>query len=148
MMKKLSLITTLLVSSPALGFVPFGLKARYPGNQRTLGSPHALLYDPVACSETAFSNVPESNNSSEMSHEVTVANLLPAFVLLTTSLPADAAAGAVPAALWAYGHYFSIIAIFGCLSAEKTLVKPGMSEEEEKAVVKLDLLYGVLAALL
>ena len=142
-MKKLSLLTTFLVSSPASGFVSFGLKARHP-------SKHALLNDPFACSEVPASDGPKSNDSSEMHHGITVANLLPAVLLFTTSLPAEAAVGGapVPSALWAYGHYFSIIAIFGCLSAEKTLVKPGMSEEEENMVVKLDVLYGVMAALL
>jgi Predicted membrane protein (DUF2214) len=74
--------------------------------------------------------------------------LIPAIVVLTTSLPAEAAAGAVPSALWAYAHFLSIIVIFGCLSAERTIVKAGMTEEEEKTIVKLDLLYGVMAVLL
>jgi hypothetical protein len=74
--------------------------------------------------------------------------LIPAIVVLATSLPAEAAAGAVPSALWAYAHYLSIIVIFGCLSAERTIVKAGMTEEEEKTIVKLDLLYGVMAVLL
>ena len=74
--------------------------------------------------------------------------IIPAIMVLTTALPAEAAAGPVPSALWAYAHYLSIIIIFGCLAAEKTIVKAGMTAEEENTIVKLDLLYGVLAVLL
>jgi uncharacterized membrane protein len=73
-------------------------------------------------------------------------------MLSVTPLPAEAAAaaagGVVPSALWAYGHYFSIVAIFGCLAAERTLVRQDMSVQDEETVVKLDLVYGVMAALL
>jgi hypothetical protein len=85
---------------------------------------------------------------------ITSKTVLPAFALtcfvLLSSLPAEAAAagGQVASALWAYGHFVSVIAIFGCLSAEKTLVTVDMTEDDEALVVKLDLIYGVLAALL
>lgn len=66
---------------------------------------------------------------------------------LMTALPAEAA-GVVPSALWAYGHYLSIIVITGCLVAERNIVKPGMSVEDEDFIVKIDVVYGVMAALL
>lgn len=72
-------------------------------------------------------------------------------VLLVASTPAEAASAApavIPSALWAYAHYASIISIFGILSAEKTLIKPDMTQDEESTVVKLDLIYGLLAVLL
>jgi len=71
-------------------------------------------------------------------------------VLASGASPAEAAtAGAVvPTALWAYAHYLSIIVITGCLAAERTIVKANMTEEEENTIVKLDLVYGLMAALL
>jgi Predicted membrane protein (DUF2214) len=66
----------------------------------------------------------------------------------TTTTLNIAAAAALPSALWAYGHYVSIIAIFGCLAVERTLVKVDMSVQDENTVVKLDVVYGVMAALL
>lgn len=72
--------------------------------------------------------------------------ILPA-AILSTALPVEAA-GVVPSALWAYGHYLSILAITGCLVAEKTLVKPDMSIDDEDTIVKIDVVYGLMAALL
>jgi len=72
--------------------------------------------------------------------------LLPATILLT-ALPAEAA-GVLPSALWAYGHYFSILVITGCLVAERNIVKADMSVEDEDTIVKIDLVYGLMAALL
>lgn len=75
-------------------------------------------------------------------------------IMAVMPLPAYAAATSattvmpISSALWAYGHYVSIIAIFGCLSVEKTLVKADMTVEDENTVVKLDVIYGVMAALL
>jgi uncharacterized membrane protein len=66
---------------------------------------------------------------------------------LISASPANAV-GTVPLALWAYAHFVSIIVIFGCLVAEKTLVKAAMTVEEEELVVRLDLVYGLMVALL
>ena len=68
-----------------------------------------------------------------------------------TPLPAEAitsSTGVVPSALYAYGHFFSIMVITGCLAAERLLVKEGMTVEDENLIVKLDLVYGLMAALL
>ena len=54
----------------------------------------------------------------------------------------------VPSALWANAHYFSILAITGCLTAERLIVQPSMTVKDEDLIVKLDLLYGLMAALL
>ena len=113
----------------------------------------------VAASAPIFSSASSANAnlrqrtewSNKASNDVTSISktFIPAATILTTALPANAAAAAtIPSALWAYGHYVSIIAIFGCLAAERTIVKAGMTEEEENTVVKLDLIYGLMAALL
>jgi Predicted membrane protein (DUF2214) len=75
---------------------------------------------------------------------------LPVVAASTTAIAAATAStpSSIPSALWAYGHYASIIAIFGCLSVERTLVKAEMSVQDENMVVKLDVVYGVMAALL
>lgn len=141
------MLSFFMLSSPALGFVPRGLEVAYRTRPSTSAHLPALLDDRVIISKTSFSQEPDLNNLSKRNNQVSFAAILPALAVLTTCLPAEAAAP-VPSALWAYAHYLSIIAIFGCLSAEKTLVKVGMTEEEEATVVKLDLVYGVMAALL
>jgi hypothetical protein len=71
---------------------------------------------------------------------------IPVLWLISAS-PANAV-GSFPSALWASAHFVSIIVIFGCLVAEKTLVKAPMTIEEEEMVVRLDLVYGLMVALL
>jgi hypothetical protein len=67
---------------------------------------------------------------------------------VTTAVAAATTMPMIPSALWAYGHYVSIIAIFGCLCVEKTLVQTEMTVQDENTVVKLDVIYGIMAALL
>jgi hypothetical protein len=75
--------------------------------------------------------------------------LLLFLLALGTAAPAEAAAGVVGPALSAYGHYLSMIGVAGSLAAERLLVKPGMSVDEEKALRSADLAYAVsLVALL
>jgi uncharacterized membrane protein len=74
----------------------------------------------------------------------------PIAVTLFAALPAQAAtvSAAVPNALVAYGHYFFLLAMFGLLVYERVSTKPGMTPEEEKALVIADALYGLSGALL
>jgi hypothetical protein len=78
--------------------------------------------------------------------------LLFLLALGAAGLPAEAAAaggGVVGSALWAYGHYLGMISVVGALVAERLLIKPGMSAEEERAVRAADTAYAVsLIALL
>lgn len=75
-------------------------------------------------------------------------------LVATTSFPALAAttdvvsSSVLPSALWAYGHYFSILVIMGCLTAERLIVREDMTVDDEDMIVKLDLVYGLMAALL
>lgn len=91
---------------------------------------------------------------------VTTAAILP--VLASAAVAASAAvpspvlastggattAAVIPSALWAYGHFLSILVIVGCLTAERIIVKADMTPSEEDTIVKLDLVYGLMAALL
>ena len=91
---------------------------------------------------------PENNRSRVGSIVLPLLSLLPILVLVFP-LPTEALAAAVlPTALWAYAHYFSILVITACLAAERTLVKPQMTVEDEDTIVKLDLIYGAMAFLL
>jgi hypothetical protein len=74
--------------------------------------------------------------------------IIPVLAILLTALPAEAAAGVLPTALWAYAHYLSILVITGCLAAERSLVKADMSVDDEDTIVKIDLVYCLMAALL
>jgi putative membrane protein len=55
---------------------------------------------------------------------------------------------AIPSALAAYGHYLSIIGLVGCTMYERLTIKPGMSEEEEKALAVADIGLGIFGALI
>ena len=71
-------------------------------------------------------------------------------VLAANPDPALAAVLTSPVAsgLWAYAHYLSILVIVGCLTAERVIVKADMATVEEDQIVKIDLVYGLMAALL
>lgn len=71
-------------------------------------------------------------------------------VLAANPDPALAAVSTSPVAsgLWAYAHYLSILVIVGCLTAERVIVKADMATVEEDQIVKIDLVYGLMAALL
>ena len=78
-----------------------------------------------------------------------ISSSLLAAPLLACADPANAATAApdaVPSALAAYGHYFSLFAIVACVTAERLVVKPNMTVEEEKAFGAYDIglgLFGV-----
>lgn len=55
---------------------------------------------------------------------------------------------AIKAAVTSYAHIFSILAISGCLVAERLLVHTDMTADEETMVNQIDFVYGLLAALL
>jgi len=76
------------------------------------------------------------------------AALLPVPAMALAGGAGGAGAAALKSALFAYLHYVSILAIFGILVAEKMLIQPGMSVEDERTLTKIDLAYGVLAAVL
>jgi hypothetical protein len=113
----------------------------------------SLLFSKKCCNHSLVTGLPKVADRTKVAWGGVIPSSMeawiPAILLLTTGLPAEAATGAVvPSALWAYAHYFSIIVIFGCLTAERTIVKAGMTEEEENTIVKLDLIYGLMAFLL
>jgi uncharacterized membrane protein len=135
MMMNRAVFVILLIPHLVFGFGPPSPKALVsPEKERT----HIVITD---YHDANLLKIPTTGGTS-------METLIPAMILLTASLPSEAAAGPVPSALWAYAHYFSILVIFGCLSAERTLVKADMTQEEENIVIKLDLVYGLMAALL
>ena len=140
-MKKLwlALIAILVLPNLALGFAAPSPKALVPSSSEKQW---------FTCCSTAPNDCHKLETNVATDGVTGVFSLIPSILVLATALPAEAAAGAVPSALWAYAHYLSIIVIFGCLSAERTIIKAGMTEEEEETIVKLDLLYGVMAVLL
>jgi putative membrane protein len=83
---------------------------------------------------------------------MTLAGATPAVAVLFSTLPAEAAAqGAmfpVISALVAYVHYASLLVTSGCLVAERLLIKPDMSEEDQDTLTTADTVYGLAAVLL
>lgn len=98
--------------------------------------------------DTVFKNGQLSSHHNVIG--AVVAGLVMAVGWSAGALPAHAAAGGavLPSALWAYAHYVSIICIFGIICAERLLIATDMTAEDEDLLVKLDLGYGLLAALL
>lgn len=71
--------------------------------------------------------------------------------LLAFADPANAASAApdaIPSALFAYGHYLSLFAIVACVTAERLVVKPNMTVEEEKAFGAYDIGLGLFGTTL
>jgi putative membrane protein len=60
------------------------------------------------------------------------------------------AGGSLSSALFAYGHYFSIIAIVGIVMTERWTLEngPNMTEEEENRLAIADTLYGAVGLLI
>lgn len=103
----------------------------------------ASLLQPTNNGHTQLGATTGTHNNPGMS----LAPLIPSALVLFTALPAEAA-GAVPTALVAYAHYLTILLALGAVVAQRALVKPGMTNEEEDAIQVLDLVYGISATLL
>jgi len=73
--------------------------------------------------------------------------------LITTLLPEIVNAAdipnvnAIPSALAAYGHYLGLVLVAACLTTERILIKPGMSQDDEIKVIIADTIYGVAGVL-
>jgi|UniRef100_A0A7S2UMI6 putative membrane protein len=88
-------------------------------------------------------------NDKKSNNDVWNAAALVGAAALFSASPANAASSdAVPSALVAYGHYFSLLAIMGCITAERCTVKPNMSIDEEKLLGYADIGYGLFGTLL
>ncbi|CAB9499575.1 Predicted membrane protein (DUF2214) [Seminavis robusta] len=67
--------------------------------------------------------------------------------------PADASAAvagapnAVPSALAAFGHYFSILGMVACVTTERLTIQPGMSQKDEEFMNVVDVAFGALGVL-
>jgi len=157
----LSAILLLLQTSPVLGFVvapkqasslmlPAGGAAASYHSYHQKKVPVSVILSTATANEDdddgGEGDIVDSGRSSRIPASTTTAILM-ALASATTALPAEAA-GVLPTALWAYAHYLSILAITGCLAAERTIVQADMTVEEEETIVKIDLVYGLMAALL
>lgn len=113
--------------------------------------------------KNVYVNVAPSQEFKELSHVSKQDNshfLMPLALLSPLMLmaqPADAittsvslasdSSNALPSAFAAYGHYLGLVLISATLAAERLLIKPNMSEEDEKLLVYADSLYGISGVL-
>lgn len=87
------------------------------------------------------------------SREGNMVNALASFALvpLILAAPVDAAeianTAALPSALAAYGHYLGLVLVTMSLAAERLLVKPDMSADDELKLVIADSVYGIAGVL-
>jgi len=60
--------------------------------------------------------------------------------LLLASAPVEAAdiSNSIQSAFAAYGHYLGLVLVTACLTAERLLIKPNMSSDDEKLLVIAD----------
>ena len=83
--------------------------------------------------------------SGPSNHAAHFAAFTGAFAAGTTPLPAHASGfEVIPSALAAYAHYGCILGFMACVVAERTLVKPGMSRDDEELLAKVDIVYGIV----
>lgn len=91
-----------------------------------------------------------SLSSSSFPNSLVPSILLPSIVSCIPSI-ANAAVSdslsALPSALAAYGHYLGLVIVVACLTAERLLIKPGMSADDETKLVIADSLYGISGVL-
>lgn len=148
-MKNLVVLTLItLLPSLTMSFAGVEAKASRLNSQRTLSTARVRV-TPLYLTNKDANDFYKNTPNSSMIPDIDEKHLLVPAAVLLTCLPAEAAAvPVVPSALWAYGHYLSILVITSCLVAERNLVKPDMSVEDENIIVKIDVVYGVMAALL
>ncbi|GKY90773.1 hypothetical protein MPSEU_000050100 [Mayamaea pseudoterrestris] len=156
MMQNLSLYAiAALALSTANGFTPSAERKSYDGLTKSKVS-HVrvkLQIDEAKIDATRLSapsaeiksNLQDLTSAKDSTHPVSI--FLPALIaavpILTTAMPADAATGggAVPSALFAYGHYFGLLAAMGLLVYERVTIQPGMTREQERNAAIADALY-------
>ena len=133
------------------------------GRQRLFASNHDKdddgIFDPFL-SGSDFGSIDNIDNEDLKSltgliqNKVSVgAPILALAALQQLPLEANAADGSngggqLLSALAAYGHYFSLFVIVGCLVTERLTVRPNMSDEEENRLAIADTTYGVAGLLL
>lgn len=77
---------------------------------------------------------------------------IPTLALIITSIPSPTYAmeltSNLNSAFTAYGHYLGLILVCISLVIERLLIKPNMSIEDEKTVIKADIVYGLAGLLI
>lgn len=105
----------------------------------------------------AILDVNATPSSEIVEHKKRARNSDGAFLMLSFGLtffaiePVHAAEynlNAIPSAIAAYGHYLGIILMAVSLTAERLLVKAGMSRDEEDKVVIAEIVYGLAAIMM
>jgi uncharacterized membrane protein len=99
--------------------------------------------DPEQASQTSL----ESHFSSSLSPAV-LASLLTLTPTLAEASSFGDSATAIPSALAAYGHYLGLVIVAACLTAERLLIKPNISADDETKLVIADSLYGISGVLI
>ena len=76
---------------------------------------------------------------------VATAQPLPAAAL--DAAAASTSVNPIASAFVAYGHYLGLVLVAASLAAERVLIKPAMSTEEEKLLGTVDIVYGLAGVL-
>jgi len=113
----------------------------------------AELFDPFPLSSQEKPLFIRSDADNQ--HKIATASVAAAtglvFMIATPCVAEAATAGAsnaLASAFGAYGHFASILVLFGALLMERTTIKPNMTAEEEDAVAIADILLGVFGTIL
>lgn len=107
-------------------------------------------------SQTSAKGSLSSDNGKNMGQELeqafsktsdNLALLAPACAALLVATPAEAA-DAVPTALMAYMHYVTMLGGLGAVVAQRFVLKPGMTQDDESLLGQLNIAYGVFLSLI
>jgi len=96
---------------------------------------------------SAINTLPEASNAAFIGATVAIISTTTTITTTTTTI---ASSSVVSSALFAYGHYFSIIGIVGILMTERWTLEngPKLTDEEENRLAIADALYGVIGLLI
>jgi uncharacterized membrane protein len=115
-----------------------------------LTKPEKPSFDPLQLSETSDGKVKSISNFGGTIGGT--AFLVAGGALLVAPSEASAAVAGAPnslaAAFGAYGHFVSLLGLFGATTYERFSIKPGMTEEDEDKVAIADTMLGVFGFLL
>ena len=148
-LRSIQALVIFLLSGGAMGFAPLSpKKVALPAfrSEQVLLS-HNLLdsYSAKQLDETPSINSKQQTKRTSFDSPLLI--FLPAFVTLCASLPADAATtgggGLISSALVAYVHYVSLLVMTACVTTERILVKPGMSQSDQALLSNTDIVYGI-----
>mmetsp|Transcript_16886 Transcript_16886/g.23897 ORF Transcript_16886/g.23897 Transcript_16886/m.23897 type:complete len:278 (+) Transcript_16886:36-869(+) len=126
-----------------------------PSNRASIPAPTARYGKKALIENETFDPFHISNGNIDLDNVETLSTnfdpkpfLIPALSLATPTNAHAVAGDAAKTALFAYGHYISLLGILACVMVERLTIKPNMTVEEENRVVLADICFGLWGLLI